>query len=271
MIYRTTCASCMHHTVIYCLIFWRPMYYMFVDESGTTQISGAATPDDVVYMHCGLIVHASSVHKARAAVDRAKRELFRGKDPMKWELHGYEVWRSRGRFAEDLCIPDRAKRLEVFARTAKAIRESGAVLVGVIIRKDRLPSGQRDPLKLSWRLLVERFEQYLADHGGGERGNIIADASGHGTEGKILRQMRHMSIGIGRHRVRPVLVSKDVIFVDSLSEPLVQAADIAAYIMHKHCHGDALFGSLFDALVPSMWRRDGKLEGFGIKHYPDRG
>ena len=80
-----------------------------------------------------------------------------------------------------------------------------------------------------------------------------------------------MSIWIGRHRVRPVLVSKDVIFVDSLSEPLVQAADIAAYIMHKHCHGDALFGSLFDALVPSMWRRDGKLEGFGIKHYPDRG
>lgn len=141
---------------------------MFVDESGTARIPNAAARDDVVYIQCGLIVNAGDVHRARAAVDRAKRELFRGKDPMKWELHGYEIWRSRGRFADDLCIPCNEK-LDVFARSVEAIEESGAVVVSV-----------------------------------------------------------------------------------------------------KHYAGNALFGGLFDALMPCMWQRDGNLEGFGIKHYPDR-
>ncbi len=53
--------------------------------------------------------------------------------------------------------------------------------------------------------------------------------------------------------------------------PLVRAADIAAYIIRKHCLGDDLFNDLFVALVQCMWRQDGVLEGHGIKHYPDRG
>lgn len=247
----------------------RFVHYMFVDESGTARIPDAAARDDVVYIQCGLIVNAGDVHRARAAVDRAKRELFRGKDPMKWELHGYEIWRSRGRFADDLCIPS-IEKLDVFARSVEAIEESGAVVVSVIIQKDRLTSRRHNLLTISWRLITERFERYLADCGDGERGGIIADASGRGTEAKIRGLMHDMYVGIGRHRGRPVHVSKDVRFVDSLSEPLVQAADMAAYIMHKHYAGNALFGGLFDALMPCMWQRDGSLEGFGIKHYPDR-
>ena len=76
---------------------------------------------------------------------------------------------------------------------------------------------------------------------------------------------------MGRHQRNPALVSTDVRFVDSAGEQLVQAADMAAYIIHKHSRGDGLFGGLFDALVPCMWRQDGIIEGHGIKHYPDRG
>lgn len=243
---------------------------MFVDESGTTSISEtAATHGDVAYIQCGLIVQADDVHRARAAVDRAKRELFKGVDTMKWELHGYEIWRSKGKFAAQMRIPD-SEKIPVFARIVKALEESESVLVSVIIWKDRLPPGQHNLLKISWRLIIERFEQYLADQGRGECGSIIADASGRGTEAKIKSLLKDVYVWQRKRRSHPVLASTDVGFVDSLDEPLVQAADMAAYIMHKHCRGDDSFRGLFDALVTRIWQCDGRVEGFGIKHYPDR-
>lgn len=243
---------------------------MFVDESGTPLIPWAASDNDDIFMQCGLIVHADGVHRARASVDRAKRELFRGKDTMKWELHGYEIWRSRERFAEDLKISNTDEKLKVFARTVQAIKESEVVLVNTIIRKDRLPPSQRDLLKLSWMMITEHFEQYLAYRGDGEHGMIIADASGRGTEVKIKNLLTNMPIGMGCRWGRRDLVSKDVNFVNSLDEPLVQAADMAAYITHKSCGGNALFKGLFVALVPCMWHHNGNLKGFGIKCYPVR-
>lgn len=247
----------------------RPVYYMFVDESGTPRISGDAARGDVAYIQCGLIVHEDNVHRARAAVDRAKRELSKGIDTMKWELHGYEIWRSKGKFAAGLRIPDSEKN-SVFVRAVKALEESECVLVCVIIWKDRLPPGQHNLLKISWRLIVERFEQYLADRGG-DCGSIIADASGRGTEAKIRSLLQDVYVWQGRRRIHPVLTSTDVRFVDSLDEPLVQAADVAAYIVQKHCRGDDSFRGLFDALVTRVWQCDGKADGFGIKHYPDHG
>ena len=247
------------------------MHYMFVDESGHPLMRMVHHGDDGIYILCGLIVDADDVHRARAAVDRTKRDLLRGRDSQKWELHGYKIWRGRGRFADDLYMPDSDKKIEMFTRTIRAIKESGATLVSVIISKNRLPSGQYKLLNLSWKLITERFEHYMACHGDGDHGEIIADASSRGTEDKIRNLLRKVSVGIGRHQRNPALVSTDVRFVNSASDSLVQAVDMAAYIIHKHCRGDVLFKGLFDDLVPCMWHHDGILEGYGIKHYPDRG
>lgn len=242
---------------------------MFVDESGNPRVREAGARDDGIYIQSGLIVRADEVHRARAAVDKAKREMFRGKDPMNWELHGYDVWRGTGQFRNDLPPLDNREKLAVFTRTVGAIEESGAVLVSVIIWKNRMPSERHNLLRLAWRLITDRFGQYLADRGGGEAGQIIADASSRGTEAKIRDVVREMSERMSLYRHRPVLVLGDVRFVDSASEPLVQAADMAAYIMHKHCRKDALIGGCFDALVPCMWQRGGEIRGFGITHRPD--
>ena len=247
------------------------MHYMFVDESGHPLMHRVHHGDDDIYILCGLIVDADDVHRARAAVDGAKRELFKGKDPLKWELHGYEIWRGIGRFADDLRITTNEQKFNVFTRTVKAIEESEAVLVTVIMSKNRIPYGRHNLFSLSWKLLTERFEHYLARRGGGDRGEIVADTSSRGTEAKIRSLLQGMSVGMGRHQHNPSLVSTDVRFVNSASDSLVQAVDMAAYIIHKYYRGDVLFKGLFDDLVPCMWHHDGILEGYGIKHYPDRG
>lgn len=241
---------------------------MFVDESGNPRAAGTAARDSGVYIQSGVIAHDDRVHAAGAAIERAKCEPFRGKDPAKVELHGYEMWRNWGRFASDPRIPDQGKKLEIFARTSQAIAESGSVLLNVIAWKNRISSGQRSLLGPPRRLLTERFDQYLATCGSGEAGSIVADASSRGAETKIGDVAQKACNGIGRCKSRPSLVLKDIRFVDSLSEPLVQAADTVAYIIHKHCRGDGLLGRWFNALAPCMWQHDGRIKGFGISYYP---
>ena len=72
------------------------MHYMFVDESGNPLMRKVPLRGDDIYIRCGLIVDGDGMHRTKAAIDEAKRELFKGKDPLKWELHGYEIWRGGG-------------------------------------------------------------------------------------------------------------------------------------------------------------------------------
>lgn len=111
----------------------------------------------------------------------------------------------------------------------------------------------------------------MACRGSGDRGETTADAGTRGTEDRIGCLLQKMSAGIGRHQYNPVLVSTDVGFVDSASEPLAQTVDMSAYTIYRSCRGDVVFRDLFNALVPRMWRHGGVPDGYGIKHYPDRG
>ena len=61
----------------------------------------------------------------------------------------------------------------------------------------------------------------------------------------------------------------DVVFKDPRREPLIQGADIAAYVLQKCCYGDPSFTGWLDGLKACMWRRGGEVHGFGIKDYPD--
>ncbi len=269
MIQPAKLCVCMYTTNYYKqLRSGRRVYYMFVDESGSARVSADPSRNDDVYIQTGLIVHADDVHRARAAIDRVKRELSKGKDTKDWELHGYEVRRDKGAFAADLRVSDREERLTAFTSTIKAIKESEAVLISVIIWKNRLPPGQHNLLRTSWRLLTERYGQYLASCGGGEVGKIVADSSSRGTEAKIRGVLQEISKRRARIGSRLVLVSDYVRFVDSRSEPLVQAVDMVTYAIRRYCRNDASFKGCFEALAPSMWQRDGKIDGFGINYYP---
>ena len=61
---------------------------------------------------------------------------------------------------------------------------------------------------------------------------------------------------------------EDVIFKDSRREPLIQGADVAAYVIHKRCYGDPLFASWYAGPEACMWSIGGRVNGFGIKDYP---
>ena len=181
------------------------------------------------------------------------------------------MWNSKGDFSGEDRSLNLERKTDVFSRSVEGIADSGATLVNVVVWKSRLPVGLTGPRirALSWRLLVERFEAYLAARGGGDLGMIVSDASNRATEAEIAEALRDPDARIGRHKSRRSLVLEDVIFKDSRSEPLLQAADIVAYILQKNCRNDPSFAGWFDALGPSMWQQGDDIYGFGIKNYPD--
>lgn len=219
----------------------------------------------------GIIVHERIFHCARAAIDEVKLDLFAGLDPDSWELHAYDMWNSRGDFSGDDRSLNLAGKREVFSKAVEGIAGLGVTLVSIVVWKDRLPDGLSSLRirALSWRLLVERFEAYLRARGGEDLGVVVSDASNRTTEAEIKRALKAPEARIGRHKSRRSLVLEDVFFWDSRTEPLIQGADMVAYILQKHCRGDPSFAGWFDALKPCMWRQGGSIHGFGIKNYPD--
>ena len=244
---------------------------MFVDDSGSTRPHRAGARGISVHILSGLIVHERDLHGARESINDVKRDLFAGFDPERWELHAYDMWNNKGDFSGKDRTLNLEKKKEAFSRAVEGIAKSGATLVSVAIWKDRLPAGQGSPRirALSCRLLVERFEAYLGAKGGRDLGMVVSDASTRTVEAEIKEAFRDTTARIGLHKRRRGLVLKYVVFDDSRSEPLIQGADVAAYILQKHCYGDPSFAGWFDALRQSMWKSGGGVHGFGIKNYPD--
>lgn len=245
------------------------MHLMFVDDSGNTRPHRAGSSGTSVHVLCGVIVHERLLHDARAAIGSAKRNVFPESDPGSWELHAYDMWNNRGKFAEKDHSLNLEKKRKVFSRAVEAIAGSGATLVGVAIWKNRLRGGSDGPCirALSWRLLAERFEAYLDSKGGGDLGLIVSDASNGVSEEGIRAALRATVAGIGKHKRPLSWVMEDMIFKDSRREHLIQGADVSAYIIQKRCYGDPSFSGWFANLEACMWRRDG--DTHGLKEHPN--
>ena len=245
---------------------------MFVDDSGSARPDrgGGARAGGSVHILSGLIVHERDLRGARESVNDVKRVILAGFDPQSWEMHAYHMWNNRGDFSgTDRRLGLEGKR-EAFSRAAEGIAGSGATLVSVVVWKSRLPAGRgaRRIRALSWRLLAERFEAYLEAKGGGDLGMVVSDASNRTIEEEIKKALREAEARTGRRKGRRSLVLGHVAFTDSRGEPLIQAADTAAYILQRHCGGDASFAGWFDTLCHGMWKDGDRIRGFGIKHCP---
>ena len=243
---------------------------MLVDDSGNTRPHRAGAGGVSVHMLSGLVVHEYGIGGARDAIDDAKRDIFAGSNPRGKELHAYDMWNNRGHFSGAGRGLDLGKKKEAFSRTVGAIAGSGASLASVVVWKNLLHGGFDGPRTrtLAWRLLAERFEAYLAHRGGRDLGLIVSDSSGGPNEAGIRDALAAVNAGIGRRGRYRSRVMEDVIFKDSRREPLIQGADVAAYVIHKRCYGDPLFASWYAGPEACMWSIGGRVNGFGIKDYP---
>ena len=224
------------------------MYVMFADGSGSGRAPDLSR-DPGFYVLSGVVVHESNLRYLQVETDRLKQSLFPGAGSNEVELHAQEIWNSHGLFRSDkygLTLEDKRR---IFDRDVGLGCDPAVKLISVAVDKgsDVGMRGRHWPLERSWIDLVKAFKHYLSPKNGAEYGLIIADACDKGAEHLIEKTVYKTARRYGtRQRRSPVF--DGVFFRDSRLESLIQLADMAGYVIHKHIKGDPAFAAWYGRL-----------------------
>jgi len=154
----------------------------------------------------------------------------------------------------------------VFGGFARIMCESDAALFGVTVDNGRAYGEFGEDASIvdrAWTLLLERYELFMRYQGVGLLGHVVSDKTG-GADMQHVHTLVSNSRR-GRNPVSGIRTPRviSIEFVDSLDSLLVQAADVAAYIISRHLNGDARFGWMAARLLEKMWvSADGRQRGW---------
>ena len=166
-----------------------------------------------------------------------------------WEAHAYNIWNNGGQFASKDSMLTLQQKQEVFSRMVCVLADPRLNIIPVVV--DKFNHGQqrpkRRPLLVGWSAMFRRFEHML-NHSGEERGLILADAGNMDDE----RATRSIVEKMGRARMERAPnragILNGVIFRDSRLDIMIQLADMAAYVVHKHYRKNAHFRGWFESI-----------------------
>ncbi len=188
------------------------------------------THDAGSYWLCGVVVETCRIRETQAALtavsEKAARVFGFAEPP---ELHGYDLFSRMGLFKGK---PPRACfRIYEDALDAFVTCEPIIVLRGVNRKKIRI----MDPHRLAWRYAVEAIDE----HGGDGPILIVADRH-EATEDALRDDIRDYITGnTGGWKPRTLKkLLPDLVFMDSHTNPLLQASDLVAYLYRRRFNLD---------------------------------
>jgi hypothetical protein len=192
---------------------WKRVSYM--DETHNAE----------AYWICGLVVHVDEIEAARdALLEVADRAASNWSLPARPELHGYDLFQNEGDFEG---IPPRA-RVGIYADALDAIvaAKPRVVLRGVRRKKIKYSN----PHRLAWRYAIESVDELKGD------APILVVADEHAETEEALRgdirsYIEHNTGGWKPRAIENVL--PELRFLDSKTNPLLQAADLVAYLHQR--------------------------------------
>lgn len=232
---------------------------LFADSSGNPR---SLAGDDAYYTLGGVTGSHGELSTLSKMLYGLKLGLVPGRDPRSWELHGVRITHRSRRYP--LWPRTEGKRLEVFGAITEAICESGVTLFGIMVDNKRAREKSVEgagAIDTAWTFLLERYEIFMRRRGEDVTGHVVADKAW-GADMQLIHtlvssssRLRNPMSGVRTSRVAGIK------FVDSVESPLVQAADIVAYILSRHVNGDERFGRMARRLLERMWM-SGKWRGW---------
>lgn len=223
------------------------MRLLFVDDSGSPTIRRAAW-DIGVYILAGVSVDDGRLASVAGAADRAKAATIPRAGLGQREAHAHDIWNNTGQFGGHGNALTLAQKQEIFGFLTGVLAGLDVRLLPVVV--DKRGRGGREPRRMplatAWSAMFRRFEGLL-DLPGGECGLILADAGRRADEAVA----RSVVEGMGRVRMERRLGHAGVFGVihrDSRLDVMIQLADIAAYIIHKHYRGNHIFQAWYEVI-----------------------
>lgn len=225
---------------------------LFVDDSGSPTPPRARW-DSGLYILVGVAVDDRNLPSVAKAAGDAKAAAGARLGLGEWEAHAYDVWNNRGRFASREGMLTVQQKREIFSRMIDAIASPQLGIIPVVVNK--LSHGRqrprRRPLAVGWAAMFNRFERML-DRSREESGLILADAGSRDDEKAARSIVERMGRARMEREPNRAGVMNGVIFRDSRLDIMIQLADTAAYVVHKHYRKNAHFRSWFEAIRPKF-------------------
>lgn len=218
------------------------MFLMYVDESGDTGLQNSPTR---YFALSGVVVHELRWHSVIDRIidfRRRIRDLYGLK--LREELHASPLINRPG---TDLSrrIP-KHKRLEIVRAFAKELASIGDLsIINILVNKIGKPATY-DVFEAAWVALIQRLENTIRNRNFNGPANqddcglILPDRTDEKKLTLLLRRMRRWNPvsnqpqwGSGFRNLRLARLVEDPVFKDSEHSYLIQASDLAAYLLYQ--------------------------------------
>ena len=250
------------------------MFLTYIDESGKPDWNHP----EKEFVLAALIINEREWVSVDRKVRGLKQKYFPEMNQETVEFHATDIFHHKSVF-KDLPMDLRS---EMFEDVLRVIAECGCVLCCTMIDKSRIDRRYViDVNSMAVKFLFERIcyfldaaNETLTAEGMPEEYNLLMFDSVNPTyDNKVRGLIRTFSTeGTGYERNRYTI--EDPIFVNSSYRNLSQLVDCAAYVVHRkfryteNPRDRELFDRFYSVIEPVLLRRNGAVDGYGIKVYP---
>jgi len=242
------------------------MHMMFVDESGDMGYPSDGLWDNwggsTHFARVGVIIHGwrwKAWHQRLTSFKR-NRGLTRES-----EIKASDIRSGRGAYAGW----DRQRRQFFMEELMSLVGgNTDITMLGVIIDKRSVDTSKGSrlvrPEVRSLEFLLERYNSFLNEQQD-RSGIVILDPTKEKNDDN-LRYFQSFLLDQSEH-LKPLRIVEGTFFAKSHTSNLMQIADVCTNVFYRHCvRGDN--ASEFDAIQKRFWRRNKRLQGYGIKKWP---
>lgn len=251
------------------------MYFMYVDESGDTGISGSNTD---YFILSGIVIHELDWYPLFKDFHNFRREINQKyKFKVRDEFHA--VVMVNGNKSENNNL-EKNERFMILRNTLDWIASKKEISLLTVIVKKHGCTSSKEIFELAWTNLIQRFENTLKNKNfNGQKndvdtGIIIADNTDVDAIRKIYRKMHVINyvpskFSGSRPRNIPIqFVIEDPVFRDSKQSYFIQLADITAYFSMQYLSPNKFVKrqgakKYFERLEPVMIKQASPADQFG--------
>lgn len=252
------------------------MKILYIDESGDTIPLSQQGKKHLVLTGC--IIDERDVPKIDEKLREIKKRYYQNPD--------VEIKSNHLRYANPdlpqkspIKLMARSKYNELEAEITKLLQDIPVEVISIVISKEdywqQYPS--QNPYLVAYMFLLERFQKTLAEHK--ELGICIIDP----REGQVEKHyfgdeindlhenMRRSGKQEGRLWSQCPNIIEKLLFSQSDKTVGIQVADLYCYAVfhiYEYNKEPSDYWRFNDVTMPKMQRRNGKLDGIGLKYFP---
>jgi len=259
------------------------MYLFYIDECGRPSLEDKSLEADPWFVMAGVAIHSSKWLLIDTEISRLKKKYFPSIKPIKVELkstnlRSYGGLHPRWPFSSLTQEQMRILTEELYAIYDKYSLPLFTVTINRAEHKEKYTSQRKrpePPYQLAFKMLVERFDWFLEHQNEGksiedsEFGFVILDE--YVGQYKVTRSNLIWYQESGTFAKPSINFIKEVPFFNvSDYSQLLTLPDLVAYNIYHRFRYNKPDYPFYQRIKPYLYRRNGKLWGYGLKVFPDK-